>query len=407
MSHSVSLRGTRTRYGKICLLALLVLSAPVFLSAAPGDLLSVEFEIRLEPEDVDAFIAELFAGYRAPQAKFAVETYIITYESRYADGEESVNTAQLLVPQVARAAQIPVYWFNPGSTGIVDACAVTMEHTTPIRWGNYRGHTLAMAGQGLVGVVPDYPGFGDPSRLQQYYHAESEAFAVLDGLRALRSALSQLDGGPEPSGIYLGGYSQGGHAAFAAADWRTRYAPNVRIDGIVGFGPAADVPAVIEEYMVASPLLMHVYGTIYGEDIFDLSRIYQAQWAETMVYDITRQCIRGLQRYYPWSVPDLFSPEFARALQRDSLAKDFPEIHRILAANSTGLTGHGVPAIVLQGTNDIVVYPPTQDRFVTALRERGSDVTYRVFQGARHDTRQIGFFDALNWIQQRERELKS
>lgn len=391
----------------LCLLLVSVLLLPTALLAAPGDLLSVEPEMRLEPGEVDAFISELFAGYRAPRAKFAVETFIITYESRYADGTPSVNTAQLLVPQVARESSIPVYWFNPGSTGIVDACAVTMEHTTPIRWGNYRGHTLAMVGQGLLGVVPDYPGFGDPDRLQQYYHAESEAFAVLDGLRAVRAATRQLRPDLRLSGNYLGGYSQGGHAAFAAADWRTRYAPDVRIDGIVGYGPATDVPAVIEEYMVASPLLMHVYGTIYGEDIFDLSRIYQPRWAETMVYDITRQCIRGLQQFYPWSVPDLFSADFARALQRDSLAADFPEIYRILAANSTGLAGHGVPAIVLQGTNDIVVYPPTQDRFVTALRERGSDVTYRIFEGARHDTRQIGFFDALNWIQQRERELNS
>ena len=53
---------------------------------------------------------------------------------------------------------------------------------------------------------------------------------------------------------------------------------------------------------------------------------------------------------------------------------------------------------MLQGTEDVVVDRATQDRFVEELRAAGSEVRYIVYEGARHDTRQVGFFDVIEWV---------
>jgi alpha-beta hydrolase superfamily lysophospholipase len=58
-----------------------------------------------------------------------------------------------------------------------------------------------------------------------------------------------------------------------------------------------------------------------------------------------------------------------------------------------------VPALILEGTDDIVVSVKSQTAFATALRALGSPVQLSVYKGARHDTRQAGFGEALRWVE--------
>jgi pimeloyl-ACP methyl ester carboxylesterase len=72
----------------------------------------------------------------------------------------------------------------------------------------------ALGGVGFLTVAPDYLGLGDSPGFHPYVHAETEATASVDMLRAAREFA-------EEKSIYLNdqvfvaGYSQGGHAAMA------------------------------------------------------------------------------------------------------------------------------------------------------------------------------------------------
>jgi acetyl esterase/lipase len=225
---------------------------------------------------------------------------------------------------------------------------------------------------------------------------------VLDAERAVRAFFegeeaAELSVRPA-DGTILVGYSQGGHAIFAAADRANAYAPEVQIAGILGYGPSTDVENLFREWTVAAPLVTYSYATVYGNEAFDPSLILADQWLTDLAEDATSQCIGAIQRFYPTEPGPLYREAFRNALLDERLDEAFPEIHRLMAQNDSGLSGHGYPVLILAGTNDVVVYPESQDEFVAAVRDAGSAVEYVVYENARHDTRQIGFAKAQEWI---------
>jgi acetyl esterase/lipase len=378
--------------------ALLLAAAAAAGALEPGGLSAVERVQTLDPAEVDRIVAGLFEGARQPSAAFEVECYTLRFRSLYPDGSPASATAQLFLPRAAKPPEM-LYLFAPGSTGLINSCRPSREHIAGIRWGLYRSHVLAFAGQGLLGLLPDYQGFGDPGRLQPYMSAVSEGRLVLDAIRAARHFLEQKDwrlprGKPA---VFVSGFSQGGHAIFAAADLQRAYAPEVRLSGIIGYGPSTDMEALFREFPVSAPMAIYTYARLYGAKRFDPARILQERWARSLEHDVTRQCIGGMQQYYPWSARELFTPAFADALFAGKLEEDYPEIHRILRENSTGLSRHRVPCLILQGTDDIVVRPASQIQFARQLCKAGSAVRYVVYQG-RHDTRQVGYWEALEWM---------
>ena len=372
--------------------------------AAPV-LIRAEFERRMPPPDVDAFTATLFDGWEQPRAFYAVDVYQLFASSLHPSEEMTPVRVQLFLP-VAREGELRgAYLFAPGSTGLINPCRASREHEAGIRWGLYRAHVLAFAGQGFVGILPDYQGYEDWDLIQPYFHAASEARVIQDAIRAvdefLETGLSESErvtGGLSGLTRVASGFSQGGHAAFAAADHNAELPPDLRLQGIIGYGSTTEIEPLLLEYPQLAPMVVQSFATIYGSERFDPFDILLPEWAESLEYDTTRQCVGGIQSYYPESPSDLFEPYFLKSLYAETLADTHPEISRILQENSTGLTPHGVPALILQGTNDIVIDRWDQDAFVIALRELGSAVKYYVYEGSRHDTRQISFFDVAEWI---------
>ncbi|MBN1836534.1 MAG: hypothetical protein JW820_11835 [Spirochaetales bacterium] len=400
-------RSKAIRAGSCLLLALVWLVPAAGLHARAGNLVSVELIETLSTKAVDREVGTLFEGHRAPVARFEVDCYLIRYESRYPDGQRATITAQLFRPRLPGTSPEAAYVFAPGTTGMVDACRPSREHIAGIRWGLYRAHVLAFAGQGIVGMLPDYMGLGEPDRLQPIYNAVAEGRMMLDAVRAMHGLLERVDGdawdgaprrSPNPA-VFVAGFSQGGHAAFAAADLRRSYARDVRLAGVIGYGPTTDLEALLREFPVVAPMAVYGFSRAYGVERFDPARILRDRWAADLAEDVVRQCVGGMQSYYPWSARELFRPEFAEALLEGRLAEAYPSIHRILRRHSTGLSGHRVPSLILQGGDDVVVSAASQERFVARLCASGSPVMYLHYGASRHDTRQVGFFDTLRWMQ--------
>ena len=363
-----------------------------------GRIISAQHEVTYSPAQVDSHARRLF-GTDTPSANHGVDIYRLEFESIDLSGQPTTVYAQLFVPRLSEPAGRPVYVFGAGTTGLTDLCRTSREHEAGVNWGLYRNHLLAHAGQGIIGILPDYMHFGDPGELQPYFVPAAEGRVMLDAARAVYGFFSVGYHGAVPlRAPFLAGFSQGGHAIFAAADMAASYAPELDIAGLIGYGSTTDIEDIFREFTVVAAPIIYTYARLYGEDRFDPAVMLQDRWLNNLAIDIRRLCILGLQDYYPWGPDSFFRPDFLRSLRNRSLAEDFPAIHAILRENRTGLSGHGIPALILQGGNDVVINLDDQQRFVSQLRDTGSEVRYLVYPGSRHDTRQIGFSDALDWM---------
>lgn len=367
-----------------------------------GTIRSVTSDGAMSAAEVDRFAATLFAETNQPTARYGVEIYLAQVYTRYPNGRITPFRVQIFVPRTERTGD-GVYLFSPGSTGMIGPCRASREHIAGIRWGLYRAHVLAMAGQGFVGVLPDYMGFEDDNLVQPYFHAASEARVVFDSLTAVDTWIADQYPQRFPDGIrnlrrVASGFSQGGHAALAAADRNASMGGELYLHGVIGYGATAQIEPMLRMYPSLGPMVAMSYLRVYGRGSFDPGDMLHQRWASELEYDTTRQCVGGIQGYYPSDPSELYHPDFLRSLQDGTLDKTHPVIDRIFTANRAGLARHNVPVLLLQGTEDIVVSRSTQDQYVGMLRERGTPVDYRVFEGARHDTRQIGFADAMAWM---------
>jgi 2-dehydropantoate 2-reductase len=135
-------------------------------------------------------------------------------------------------------------------------------------------------------------------------------------------------------------------------------------------------------------------------DGFDPAAYLQEKWARTLEADMNRMCVDAFQKYYGFDGRRVYRPEFHSALYGHRLAELYPSLAARLAENKTGLAGHGLPALIVQGGTDFIVTSATQSLFVAALREAGSAVSYREYKGVPHKgTRQAGFMESVEWME--------
>lgn len=373
-------------------------------SAAPstGQIVSILAEETLSPTEVTELLEPLFAGYRVPRVRYAVDIVEVLVTTRYPGDETTPVRVQIMVPRRDDPVD-GVYLFAPGSTGLIGPCRASREHVAGIVWGRYRSHVLAFAGQGMIGILPDYIGFEDNALVQPYFHAESEAQVIFDALAGADEWVRDRYPRRFPEGIrpyrrVAAGFSQGGHAVLAAADRNTTLGDTLPLDGVIGYGATAEVAPMLAMYPSLGPMVVMSYLTVYGPEEISPTEIFQEPWASDLEYDTTRQCVGGMQAFYPADPYELYREDFLDSLYRGTVSQTHPRLSTLLEENTTGLAGHDVPVLLLQGTDDIVVSRKTQDAFVRRLRAVGTPVDYRVYSGSRHDTRQVAFDDVMDWI---------
>lgn len=403
--HASPTRSTPTRCILLRAVVLALLACLGTAAAQPGTLVEVSSEGRLAPTEVQRRAASVFGGYGPVVIENEVAALRIRFVTTGLDGLPTEVTAQVFLPVRVMLDGMPLYVFGSGTTGIGDQCAPSRVDARGKPVGEYPAYLMAYAGRGFATIIPDYLGFGDPDRPQAYFHAESEAHVMLDAVRAVRELMADrqeggaLQGVPELSGaVFAGGYSQGGHAAFSAADMASEYAPDVRLDGIIGYGATTNVGRLFVDGPYYAPYVMVSYASVYGDD-FDPARILSPGWLPTLVDDTVSRCVDEVQQYYPFDAHAIFRSAFVDALRTETVAQVFPDVHRVLEENRTGLSGHGVPALVIQGSDDIIATNATQERFVAELCETGSAVLYVNIAGARHrHAKPAGFEPAVTWM---------
>jgi pimeloyl-ACP methyl ester carboxylesterase len=400
-------------------IALATVTLPVTLGAqsvargweppVPGTLLSVVYEERVTPQQIASEGVPLFEDYPMPEPIYAADVYRLVYWSSDHDGTPIRVEASMYVPVSSEPIRAPVLAFGSGTTGVGDHCAPSLENPTIVRLGWYRANMLAYAGQGVIAIFPDYTGFNDTSVPQRYFSKFAEGYLMLDSIRAAKAVTSSVETLLRTRALpatesFTAGYSQGGHAALAAADLLTEYAPEVELAGAIGFGSTNSVEMLFREAGYYPPHIVYTYMQLYGDRVVEPETILQQRWLDTLEFDVLTKCVTEFQRYYPFDVRGLYTERFYDALMDRPLDEEFPVFKRILDENESGLSGHGIPVLMVQGNQDLIVTNAAQREFADRLRATGVDVELLELEGVLHrQTRPAGFVQSIDFIRERMR----
>lgn len=376
------------------------------LSALPeeawtaGRLIEATHLQRWTAQQVHAQSVLAFGSHGQPPVENGVDLWQLRVATTGLDGDVVAVTAQFFHPVEPLAGSSPLFVYGSGTTGVGPACAPSRETLLPQPLGYYRELLAPYAARGFATVFPDYLGFDDPTRPQAYFHALSEAHVLLDAARAVREFYDRLAIADElQEAVFFGGYSQGGHAAFAVADHHRSYAPDVDVRGVIGFAATTDVAALLGEAAYYAPYVVLSYRSVYGADKVDPAQVLGERWLRDLDATAGTICVDRAQQVYPFAGAPMYTAAFERGLRQGDLSAAAPGFADALKANHTGLSGHGVPALVIQGGRDVIVSDRVQERFVAALCQAGSDVQYVNYPTARHrDTRPAGFEASIAWM---------
>ncbi|MDD3876201.1 MAG: T9SS type A sorting domain-containing protein [Bacteroidales bacterium] len=141
-------------------------------------------------------------------AQFDVDMYYISYHTTDAHGHTTLASGAFMLPVTDSCNFFPLMSFQHGT--------VLKKNDVPSR-----NNGEAMVGQifaslGYIACMPDYLGLGDGIGLHPYLHAETQANATIDLMRACREYINDSLEIYDNGQVFLAGYSQGGHATMAA-----------------------------------------------------------------------------------------------------------------------------------------------------------------------------------------------
>lgn len=232
---------------------------------------------------VDSFsvdrLKERWKRMGIPQAiakvRNGVDVYDITYYTTYGDGSRVVASGIYFIP-VAPKKPAPLLIYNHGTT-------IRPERVLGFNGEDQVG--LLFATDGYAVCAPDYVGLGHGERRHLYIHADSEANAGIDMMKAVVELDSMVGLQRDPM-IFVSGYSQGGHAAMAVSrKLQEKFADVYKVTAASPMSGPYDLDGVQAEVMFKEysqphylPYLLLGYNEVYN--IFDEDTFYDQVFAE-------------------------------------------------------------------------------------------------------------------------------
>jgi hypothetical protein len=372
--------------------------------ARAGDVMSIVAVKTYNPAEATALIRQNY-GPTAPAATASITKVTFRYRSQLPDGHFIAEYARAYVP-TKPLGKLPVFGFAPGTTGIGDKCAPSLEDVHKSNWGNYDSHMAAYAAQGYAAVTTDYEGMRDPERIHHYMVGELEGRALLDSVKALGN-IPETKGVARLDQVFLAGYSQGGHASFWADKLALTYAPDVNVRGVIGFGPVLSVEQTLSDVVHGAninwfgPYVLYSYTDMYKAD-YDIQAILLPHWAQSLNTDVPAHCIDTDIPFWGKTPEGVYTPEFLAALRDGKLADAYPKLYSSLSLNAVTSSSTHTPKRINQGQNDNVVLPSqAQSGLNTLCVSSKGPVQLEVYPNTTHyDTMVHSFHDTLSWMQE-------
>ena len=372
----------------------------------PGSVLESTFVETQSTEAINAIIDHFYPVEQRIPAEYDVDIYHVVLQSSNEAGAAVPIFAQLFVPKVDEAAELPVFVLGAGSSGLVDMCAPSQEDPNVQNWGSYKAYLLSIATRGYLTILPDYAGFSDgvAETIQPYYVSAMAGHVLLDAGRAVYSLFAPeagyVDSLATPAQtVFLAGYSQGGQSIFAAKDLWESYAPELPLAGVIGYAPVTNMQSHMLHLPQMAPYRMVAWQNYYGDTI-DLDAIFADHWLPTMQEDVRRLCVIDAAGYYSSSPEEMYTPDFAEALRAGTLGQTYPELEALFEQNNPGFVQNDIPALIVQGDQDATIPLPDHEAFVEAYCAVGNHVTDMVLAGETHfHAREATYHEVLGWME--------
>lgn len=337
-----------------------------------------------------------FLGNQGITPTYSLQEYQLNWLLSVEDGSLSPVEADVFVPIGSPGQQFPVIIYGAGTTGLDDRCAPSREDLRDGNMGNYRNHMISQASQGYVVVMPNYEGLDNPDRTQNYFNKDNEARTILGAAEALISSTFQANLPINALAIFLGGYSQGGHAAFSAADYAETYVPDIKIAGVFGHGPTTDTIELLKNNPNLAPYFFTSYSEFYP--VVNPAEILSPAWL-AQLENARTLCVNEAFHTNSTNVQSVYTAPFKTALLNNTLDTAFPAVYEVLQENDAGTSYTNIPSMIVQGTTDPIVTSAAQDAFIAQLCQRGVNVEVKRYPGLHHfQTRQESFSDTNAWI---------
>lgn len=330
----------------------------------------------------------LISAIPLEQAKSDALAWRIRYETRDRLGQPTESTGLVVAP-LSSSGDRPVVAWAPGTVGVVERCAASRVKDPLGAIPQLR----AMLDRGWVVATTDYPGLGTPGP-HAYLVADAAAPAVLDSVRAARQ-LAEARAGAR---FVIWGHSQGGHAGLAAAGAVARYAPELRLAGVVAVSPPTDLAANMSAVSrlargLFAALVARSWSATYG---IPLSTIANGT-TQGVIRRATASCVDDRT-----GLPQLVRGVRLRVrLGNIDFARRQPW-SELIVRNSIAGVPSSVPALVVSASKDPVVADSVTRRFVVDACARGGRIAFLGVPGRDHATVHVqSGQQAVAWIADR------
>lgn len=305
----------------------------------------------------------------------AAAAHRIRYTSTGLSGRPVAVAGAVFIPEgTAPRHGWPVISWAHGTVGVADGCAQSVGG----RSDRDVTYLSAWLRAGYAVVATEYEGLGTPGP-HPYLHGASEAYGVIDMVRAARTVARSL------GRTWLAvGQSQGGQAVLFAGAVADRYAPELDYRGAIATAPPSqwrtliDVARAFEPSAPAIPNVLLILEMLRAAHphTFDPAGYLTPAGAELFTRARTELCFTELAEQLAGrtagDVYDVDAAERERLTRLMEYDADIPIVR------------HRRPVFIAQGTADTVVHPPASKTTADQLAAAGTDVTFRFYPGADH-----------------------
>jgi len=355
-----------------------------------------------------------------------ISKQVIRYTSSDGQSNDVPIYARVYMP-LSPNKQLPVLAFAPGTTGLGDGCAASIEQPQKRNWANYDSLMAAYASQGYIVIITDYEGMRDPARIHHYMVGDVEGRAVLDSLRAVKN-LDSTQKIVDESALFTGGYSQGGHAAYWADAIASKYAPEIKLKGAIGFGPVTSVNETLTDAITNNaninwfgPFVIVSYQDWY-KHTYPVDKILIPQLAKNLRSDVLRECIDSATHFWPNNIggnksAGVYTAEFIAAAKTGNIANNsaYMQFANDMTANIVGTVKTRTPKLINQGQYDNVVLSRQSRAGYQRMCSSGNSTNFKEYSTSpyaiqvynpkglvdHYQTMNASFKDTLGWMQAR------
>ncbi|HWB62811.1 MAG TPA: hypothetical protein VG603_04815 [Chitinophagales bacterium] len=268
--------------------------------------------------------------------RYPVDIYEVIYKAPWIDSSTWINCSGIVyVPKMKEGQKMATLMFGHGTQ---------IEKKRDISDNDaQQGICLGTAADGYLSLYPDYYGLGKGDGPHLYQHAWSEGMAFLYMLYAVEELKQDLH--IETNGqLFLTGYSQGGHASFAAQKYiEAQHDPRFKVTATSPMSGAYDMTGEQAKYMFQPyprpfylPYLIVSYQEAYH--IFDTKNIYSVFRApfDTLLPgffgDVRSKTYDDLDKIMPKVPSDVILPEYVKKFKDDP---NFAFLERLKENNLT------------------------------------------------------------------------